>query len=83
MVVCVCVCVCVRARVCVYVSVRLYPFTVEGSSVCNDVIDKLECTDQQSCVLGIILDASAKFLHLSFTSKDETPASQQTGEKME
>ena len=40
--------------------------------------------DQQSCVVCIILDPSAKFfLNLSyFTSKGKSPGNQQTGEKM-
>lgn len=48
---------------CVYVC--LYPFTAEAS-VYNDVVDILECTDQQSCVKDITWEASAKFTHLSF-----------------
>ena len=35
---------------CVYVC--LYPFTAEASAY-NDVVDILECTDQQSCVKDI------------------------------
>ena len=63
--------------VCVYVCVCLYTATVKASSVAFEI---LESTDQQSCVKGIILDVSAKSLHLSFldlsyfTSKDEIPA---------
>ena len=52
-----CVCECL---------VCLYPSTVKASPVCNDVLDILECMDQRSCVVGIILDPSAKFFHLSF-----------------
>ena len=52
--VCVCVCVCVCS----------YPSTVKASSVCNDVLDIMEGTDQCSCTEGIILDTSAKSLHL-------------------
>lgn len=50
----VCVCVC------------LYPSSVKASFVCNDVLVINKGTDQWSCVEGIILDASAKSLHLSF-----------------
>ena len=53
----VCVCECL---VCLYLS------TVKASPVCNDVLDILECMDQRSCVVGIILDLSAKFFHLNF-----------------
>ena len=48
------------------VCVCLYPSTVETSSVCNDALEILECADQLFCVVGIILDTSSKFLHLSF-----------------
>ena len=51
---CVCVCVCV------------YSFTVKASSVCKNVCDILEGTDQQSCIVSIILAVSAKFLHIRF-----------------
>lgn len=47
------------------ICVCLYTSTVEAS-VCNDVLDILECTDQGFCVLGTLLDASAKFLYLCF-----------------
>ena len=60
---CVCVCVCVCVFVCV-VRVCLYSFTVKVSSVCDDVWDILEGTDQQSCVVSIMLGASAKLLNL-------------------
>ena len=56
---CVCVCVCVCA--CVFLH-----FHCKSFFVCNDVSDILEGTDQRSCVEGIILDTSAKSLHLSF-----------------
>ena len=50
---CVYVCVCVCARVCVCVCVCvclfLYASTVKAS-VCNDVLDILESTDQQSAI---------------------------------
>ena len=36
----------------------LYPFTIEVSSVCSDVLDILECTEQQTFVVAILLDAS-------------------------
>ena len=41
-----CVCLCVRVRVCVCVC--LYASTVKA--VCNDVLDILEGTDQQSAI---------------------------------
>ena len=44
-----------------------YPSTVKDSSVCNDVLDIFEGTDQRSCVEGIIRDTSANSLHLSFS----------------
>ena len=55
----------------VYVCVCLYPSTAKASSVCNDTSVRLghkvlEGRDQRSCVEGIILDTSAKSLHLSF-----------------
>ena len=54
-------CVCVRVSVCVCVyTPPLWDF------VCNVILDILECIDQRSCVVGIILDASTKFHHLSF-----------------
>ena len=62
--VCVYVCVCARARVCVCVCVCLYSFTVKASSVCNDIRDILEGTEQR--VVSIILGTSAKFFHLRF-----------------
>ena len=43
---CFCVCVCVRA--CVRACVCLYSFIIKPSSVCNNVCDILEGTDQQS-----------------------------------
>ena len=48
--VCVCVCVCTRthARTCVYSS------TVKVSSICNNILDILQGTDQQPCVEGIM-----------------------------
>ena len=39
--------------------------TVEAFSVWNDALETIECKDQRSCVVGILLDDSAKFLHLS------------------
>ena len=68
---CFLVCVCVGGGggggcVCVCVCVYLYSFTVIASSVCNDVSDILEGTDQRSCVVSIFLGASVKFLHLRF-----------------
>ena len=47
--------------VCVYIS-----SATEASLVFKDILDIQECTDQRSCVVGIILDASANFLHFSF-----------------
>ena len=44
----------------------VYPSIVKTSSVCNYVLDTLAGTDQQSCIEGIIIDASVKSLHLSF-----------------
>ena len=46
-----CVCLCVRVCVCVCVCVCLflYASTVKAS-VCNDVLDILESTDQQSAI---------------------------------
>ena len=71
--VCVCVCVCVRVCVCVCVclcvcvSVCVCVYTPPPwDFVCNIILDILECIDQRSCVVGIILDASTKFHHLSF-----------------
>ena len=64
--VCVCVCLCACVCVCLCMCVCLYSFTVKAVSVCNDVWDILEGTDQRSCVVSIILGASAKFLHLRF-----------------
>ena len=49
---CVCVCVCVF----VYVCVGLQSSTIEASLTCNDVLGILECSDQRSCAVGIILD---------------------------
>ena len=49
-----CVCVCLK------------PSAAEASPTCNDFLGILECTDQRSCVLGILLDTSTKFLHLRF-----------------
>ena len=70
MCVCVCVCVCVCDCDCdcdcVCMCVCLYPSTVEASSVCNDVLEILECLDQRSCFVGMLLDVFAEFLHLSF-----------------
>ena len=71
MCVCVCVCVlggCVSVCVCTCVCDRacLYPSTVEVSFVCNDVLEIPERTDQRSCIVGIMLYTSSKFLHLSF-----------------
>ena len=60
--VCVSVCMCV----CVCVFVCLYYFTVKASSVCNDVWDIPEGTDQRTYVVSIILGALAKFFHLRF-----------------
>ena len=60
--VCVSVCMCV----CVCVFVCLYYFTVKASSVCNDVWDIHEGTDQRTYVVSIILGALAKFFHLRF-----------------
>ena len=54
----VCACVCDRAY--------LYPSTVEVSFVCNDVLEIPERTDQRSCIVGIMLYTSSKFLNLSF-----------------
>ena len=54
------VCKCVCACVCVCV----YSFTVKVSSVCNNFMDIIEGTDQRSCVVSIMLGASAKILHL-------------------
>ena len=48
------------------VCVCLYSFTLKTPSVCKDVRDILEGTNQRSCVASIILGASAKFLHLRF-----------------
>ena len=48
------------------VCVCLYSFTVKASSVCNDVWDILDGTDQRSSVVIIILGASVKFLHVRF-----------------
>ena len=45
---CVCLCVCACVCVCVYVCVCLYASTVKA--VCNDVLDILEGTDQQSAI---------------------------------
>ena len=73
---CVGVCVCVRAcmracmracvRACVHACARvcvcLYSFTVKASSVCNDILDIIEGTDQRSCVVSIMLCVFAKFL---------------------
>ena len=72
---CFLVCVCVGGGggrggrgggVCVCVCGCLYSFTVKASSVCNDVSDILEGTDQRSCVVSIFLGASVTFLHLRF-----------------
>ena len=56
--VCVCVCVCV------------YPSTVKVSSICNNILDILQGTDQQPCVEGIIPHfcqvPSSQFLDLSY-----------------
>ena len=60
--VCVSVCMCV----CVCVFVCLCYFTVKASSVCNDVWDIPEGTDQRTYVVSIILGALAKFFHLRF-----------------
>ena len=74
---CVCVCVglvvgvgvgvgaCVRTCACTRACV-LCLSTVKASSVCSDVLDTLEYTDQQSCAVCIILGTFAKFLNLSF-----------------
>ena len=68
---CICACVCVC----------LYSFTVKVSSVCDDVWDIPEYTDQRSCVLeyysGFLYQVpSSPFLKISyFTSKNETRAS--------
>ena len=51
---------------CVYVSVCSYSFIVKASSDYSDVWDMIEGTDERSCIVGIILGASAKFLHLRF-----------------
>ena len=51
-----------NANVCVY----LYSFTVKASSVCNDVWDIIDGTDQRSCVVSISLGAPAKFVYLLF-----------------
>ena len=58
--VCVSACVHACARVCVCVC--LYSFTVKASSVCNDILDIIEGTDQRSCVVSIMLCVFAKFL---------------------
>ena len=55
---CVCVCMCVCECMCVC----LQSSTVESSPICNDVLGILECTDQRSCVVGIMLDTSHKIL---------------------
>ena len=53
---------------------------MKASSVCNDVWNILEGTDQRSCAVSIILGDSGKFRHLRlkkmshFTSKEEIPA---------
>ena len=60
----VCVCVCFCVYVCVFVC--LYYFAVKASSVCNDVWDIPEGTDQRTYVVSIILGALAKFFHLRF-----------------
>ena len=76
---CVCACVCV--------CVCLYSFTIKASSVCDDVSDIPEYTDQRSCVVKyysrfLYQVPSSPFLKISyFTSKNKTRASQQTGEK--
>ena len=58
-------CTFVRARVCVCLC--FWTFTVKASSLCNnDVCSILDCTNQQSCDVSIILGASAKFLYLRF-----------------
>ena len=64
--VCVCVCVCVRACV----RARVYSSTVKVSSICNNILDILQGTDQQPCVEGIIPHfcqvPSSQFLDLSY-----------------
>ena len=61
---CVCMCACVHACMParVWVCVCLYSFTVKASSVCNDILDIIEGTDQRSCVVSIMLCVFAKFL---------------------
>ena len=51
---CVCVCVCVHAHMHARVCVCLYPSTVKVSSICNNILDILQGTDQQPCVEGIL-----------------------------
>ena len=45
-------------RVC-HAGVSVYP-----SNICSDVMDILECTNQQSYIVEMILDASPNFPHL-------------------
>ena len=56
-------CVLCCQGVCVCLSLSL---TVKASSVCNDVWDILEGTDQRPFLVSIILGGSAKFRHLRF-----------------
>ena len=44
--------------------VCVYREAIKASSVCNDVWDILEGTDEHFCIVSIILGASAKFLYL-------------------
>ena len=56
----------VRVRVCVLACVLISSTAVEGyTDFSVHFTLPAECTDQRSCVLGIILDISAKFLHLT------------------
>ena len=67
-----CVCLC------------LQPSAAEASPTCNDFLGILECTDLRSCVAGIIVDTSTKFLHLRFHHLQKWNSSKTTtGEKME
>ena len=45
-------------RVC-HAGVCVYP-----SNICSDVMDILECTNQQSYIVEMVLDASPNFPHL-------------------
>ena len=84
--VCVCVCVCVCVRVCVCVCVFIL-FHREGLFRLQDVWDILEghistmlcCEYHSRCFCQVPLSPYLKISY--FTSKDETPARPQTGEK--